>query len=166
MSRKKSRKIGLIGVRKQADKKFVRPVSDRPKKKTGRPAGSRHSQAEPDSNSNNSNTKTDPRLGSKQPISLVAEPKPSTTNKPAKRKFFSPKEELNALESDSRLQSLLDKLDDGKTLKKEDQDYVDHSLQRHKVLCKLLGLEEEMADSDAQQDPIDSLDAIKLDDYQ
>lgn len=170
MSRKKSRKVGLIGVRKQADNKIVRTASDRPKKKTGRPAGSRHSQADEKNNGKTNTADLDPRTGSKKLISLLAEPKQSNT-KTVKKKFFSPREELDALESDNQLQALLDKLDNGDKLSHQQQAFVDTSLARHKVLCKLLGLdqeEEEEEDNDsknANDDPMAALDAIKLDDY-
>lgn len=64
-------------------------------------------------------------------------PKPKKEAKPV----LTPEEELTLLENDARLDSLLDLLDEGKTLSAEDQSYVDQTLDRIDVLMEMLGIE-------------------------
>lgn len=121
----------------------------RDNKRRGHKAGSR---ANPDAAKNQSGSsaqKTDPRIGSKKAVPLVVEtvfnnankakktPKPQAEAKPQ----LPPEEELTLLENDPRLDSLLDKIDDGETLSAEDQSYVDQTLDRIDVLMELLGIE-------------------------
>lgn len=164
--KKKSRKVGLIGVRKDPDYKPAKKNADRVRKpKKGKPAGNRHNVESASKRSGNSSPQqTDPRHGSKKPVPLVkAENKPGPV-KPQQRKFATPAEELAALEADQRLASLLDKLDEGQSLNREQQSYVDEKVARHGQLCEMLGinLDEE---SDDESDPLDSLDSINIDDY-
>ena len=166
MSRKKSRKVGLIGVRsvpKEQRQTAVTP--SKPKKKVGNPSGSRHS-VKVEKESNQKTHSRDPRVGSKKPIALVVEEKP--VNKKPKQKFFSPKQELEAIENDKQLATLLDALDSGQSLTSEQQKYVDEKLARHKTLCELLGIVEEVEaepEDDIEQDALarfESIDPNKL----
>ena len=107
---RKSRKVGLIGVRKDPD--YVHEKSSgRVKKHKGKPPGSRHNVETTKSQTSGGAVSKDPRHGSKKPVQLVKSPV-----KPAQRKYATPAEELAALEADGRLSALLDKLDEGKTL--------------------------------------------------
>ena len=165
--KKKSRKVGLIGVRKDPDYKPAKKNSDRVRKpKKGNPAGNRHNVASTSKRSGNSSPQqTDPRHGSKKPVQLVKSESPSGPVKPQQRKFATPTEELAALEADQRLASLLDKLDEGQSLNREQQAYVDEKVARHGQLCEMLGIDLEEDESDDDNDPLDSLDAINIDDY-
>ena len=166
MSRKKSRKVGLIGVRSVPKEQRQTVVSpSKPKKKVGNPSGSRHS-VKVENESGQKTQNRDPRFGSKKPIPLVVEEK--TTNQKPKQKYFSPKQELEAIENDQQLSRLLDQLDSGKSLSPEQQKYVDEKLSRHKALCELLGIVEEdetEQEEEVEQDPqarFDSIDPNKL----
>lgn len=53
---------------------------------------------------------------------------------------LTPEEELAALENDERLDALLDRLENGETLKAEDQAWVDQTLDRIDVLMEKLGI--------------------------
>jgi len=120
----------------------------RDNKRRGHKPGSR---ANPDADKNqtgNAAKKADPRIGSKKAVPLVVEtvlnnapkakmPKPKKEAKPV----LTPEEELTKLENDERLDSLLDMLDDGKTLSADDQSYVDQTLDRIDVLMEMLGIE-------------------------
>ncbi len=120
----------------------------RDNKRRGHKPGSR---ANPDADKNqagNAAKKADPRIGSKKAVPLVVEtvlnnapkaktPKPKIEAKPV----LTPEEELTLLENDGRLDSLLDMLDDGKTLSADDQSYVDQTLDRIDVLMEMLGIE-------------------------
>ncbi|WP_045049701.1 Der GTPase-activating protein YihI [Rouxiella chamberiensis] len=121
----------------------------RDNKHRGHKPGSR---ANPDADKNKSGTagkKTDPRIGSKKAVPLIVEtvykekPKAQKAEKPKKdaAPVLPPEEELTLLENDARLDSLLDLLDEGKTLSAEDQSYVDQTLDRIDVLMELLGIE-------------------------
>lgn len=160
--RKKSRKVGLIGVRSvPKEERRVTPSSSKPKKKTGRPAGSRHSAAQGSDNSSSQGAHRDKRLGSKKPIPLIVE-QPSEK----KQKFHSPAQELAHIENDTRLAALLDKLDNDEHLSQEQQTYVDARLARHKVLCDLMGIDpavEEDDEIEVDTDPFAQLDSSDLD---
>lgn len=163
---KKSRKIGRIGVPKEQrePKKVRESQAGKPKKRKGNPSGSRHSNIQTSNGTSTQQSPKDPRVGSKKPIPLVAEAK-TTKPKPtaAKPKYFSPAQELKALEENQRLADLLDTLDDGKKLSKEDQQFVDTSLARHKVLCDLLGISEnDEVDQSEPDDPLSRFEAIDI----
>lgn len=54
---------------------------------------------------------------------------------------LTPEEELAKLENDERLDALLDRLDNDEVLNKEDQAYVDLTLDRIDALMEQLGIE-------------------------
>ena len=158
-SRKKSRKGGPIGVAKSTIP-VKRQPSERVRKHKGNKPGSRFN-TEVTKEKAASKSPQDPRVGSKTPIDLFRH-KQTSVSTPSK-KYHSPKQELDAIENDARLQRLLDK-QENKTLTKLEQDYVNNQLNRHAVLCDLLGIsiEDEQAE---ESDPLDSLNAISMDDY-
>lgn len=142
-TRKKSRKTGLIGVRKTPD--FKREEKEkRSKKNLGKPAGSRNNQVKNGSEGSKGKVNKDPRLGSKKPIVLLAQPLKDSELKEKKVSHFSPEQELNSIESDQKLTDLLAQVDDGITLTKVEKNYVDKKLQRHKALCEILGIDDEI----------------------
>lgn len=162
---KKTRKVGLIGVRKDPNYKRPTPTGPaKPKKHKGKPAGSRHNVDQPDNKANaTGNASKDPRHGSKKPVPLV---KQATTVPGVRKKYASPAQELAALEADEKLASLLDKIDGGDTLTRAQQAYVDEKMARHKVLCDLMGISESADnESDDDHDPLGDLDAFSMDDF-
>jgi ribosome assembly protein YihI (activator of Der GTPase) len=164
---KKSRKVGLIGVRKDPDfnpSKQRTSENPRPKKRKGRPAGSRHNVESTTSSGNKRQENKDPRHGSKKPIALVKQNAAPINTPLQKKKYATPAEELAALEADQRLASLLDKLDEDKPLTKEQQAYVDEKMARHRILCDLLGIVDN-DDEDDDMDPFDDLNAIDINDF-
>ena len=163
---KKSRKVGKIGITKTPSN-VRKPTEKRAKKHLGKPAGSRNNEAltvKQDAKKLNK----DPRHGSKKPVSLFAETKDKS---PAvkKVKYFSPAQELEAIEQDTRLTSLLDKIELDRKISREDQHYVDLTLARHKILCVMLGLtsepEQSEIPSDKQTDLYSQFEAINIDDF-
>ena len=141
MSRKKkSRKTGLIGVRKSPDFKRVEKEK-RIKKVLGKPAGSRYSQPVSDKQPAKVKSNNDPRLGSKKPVDLFGKPDLSENTK-VKTRFFTPEQELDHIENDQKLSDLLAKLDAGKMLDAASQHYVDQKLKRHQQLCDMLGIKD------------------------
>ncbi|MCV2886553.1 Der GTPase-activating protein YihI [Aestuariibacter sp. AA17] len=165
---KKTRKVGQIGVRKAPKEPGSQPRSPsggKPKKKTGNPSGSRHSTKQ-DTKAPIQNQKKDPRVGSKKPVPLVVK---EVEKKVPKPKYFSPKQELAAIEADARLEALLDKIEDQAVLSVEEQQYVDQKMQRHRALCELLGIHDDADDNDDvdgdDDDPLarfESIDPKKL----
>ncbi|CFR12619.1 GTPase activator [Yersinia frederiksenii] len=89
----------------------------------------------------------DPRIGSKVPVPLVIDSKVKAkpTTKPVvkveAKPRLTPEEELTKLENDERLDALLDRLDNDEVLSKEDQAYVDLTLDRIDALMEQLGIE-------------------------
>ena len=152
---KKSRKIGQIGTPKTQDRVYKDKVKRKTKK--GNPSGTRQQIETTKPKSPKKKVSTDPRHGSKKPISLVPQS--------AQEKFANPAEELAAIEADTRLSTLLDNIDQGKSLNKGQQAFVDERLARHQVLCDMLGITDEQKDSQPDSDPLQSLDAISLDDF-
>ena len=163
---KKSRKVGKIGISKTPSN-VRKPTEKRTKKHLGKPAGSRNNEALT-VNQDSKKVNKDPRHGSKKPVSLFAETKEQKTV--AKQvKYFSPTQELASIEQDPRLASLLDNIDLGKKIAREDQHYVDLTLARHKVLCDLLGLTDKFDEPDKsteqQIDPYLEFEDINIDDF-
>ena len=163
---KKSRKIGKIGISKTPSN-IRKPTEKRTKKHLGKPAGSRNNEALT-VRQDTQKVNKDPRHGSKKPISLFAETKEQKTAA-KKVKYFSPTQELTAIEQDPRLATLLDKIDLGKNVTREDQHYVDQTLARHKILCELLGLTDQpdkpAKSSEQQTDLYSQFEAIDISDF-
>lgn len=165
---KKSRKGGPIGVAKVSNENTSKtkksPPPPRSKKKKGNTPGSRHSESDKKNNLVHSKVAQDKRIGSKKPIQLVVDTqKPNSTI--SKRKYATPAQELAALEANARFNELLDQLDEGSPLSVENQQWLDAQLARHKVLCDLLGIKEDVED-EQEDDPFAQLDAIRLDDFE
>ena len=163
---KKSRKVGKIGITKTPSN-VRKPTEKRVKKHLGKPAGTRNNEALTVKQDPKKLNK-DPRHGSKKPVSLFVETK-EQKSAAKKVKFFSPPQELEAIEQDTRLAALLDKIDLGKKITREDQHYVDQTLARHKVLCDMLGLKDEpekpKESSEQQTDLYSQFEAINIDDF-
>ena len=162
--KKKSRKVGQIGVPKSPETPAKSRVSQsKPKKKTGNTAGSRHSAAQENNTASSGQTQRDPRVGSKKPIPLVVEKSTPAKTKP---RYFSPAQELEAIENDRRLAALLDKQEADKALSQDEQAYLDEKLARHKVLCDLLGInDEEDPQEDTEPDLFEQLNQDHLTQY-
>jgi ribosome assembly protein YihI (activator of Der GTPase) len=116
--------------------------------------------------------KQDPRVGSTKAIDLDKyknkQVSKASAPRPAKKKYFSPQQELDAIEQDGRLEHLLEKQENNK-LSTDEQAYLDMTLARHRQLCDLLGIALDDEDPSEQNqdelDPFARLDAIKLDDF-
>ncbi|TKU39860.1 Der GTPase-activating protein YihI [Citrobacter sp. wls716] len=129
----------------------------RQKKHRGHAAGSRASGSEGGSGGGNQNKQKDPRIGSKKPIPLGVTEKVTKQHKPKSEKpMLSPQAELDLLETDERLDALLERLEAGETLSAEDQAWVDAKLDRIDELMQKLGLsyddEEEEEEEEKQED--------------
>lgn len=177
--RKKSRKMGLIGVRKtdapRPEKKARNTAPDGKSHKTkGNKSGTRQNIAESKLQVEKKK-KLDPKVGSKTPINLDAykagnKSSAKPTSKPT-LKYKTPQAELEAIENNKELELLLEK-QLLKPLTPSEQAYVNKLTARYQVLCELLGIEvedDEYEDDDKQaksNDPFDALDAIKLEDYE
>lgn len=87
----------------------------------------------------------DPRIGSKVPVPLIISDKQQTitaiVSASEEERYSSPQEELAVLENDSRLDTLLARLEQGEDLTTEEQGYVDSTLDRIDVLMEMLGIE-------------------------
>lgn len=164
MANKKSRKGGPIGIPKSSIP-AVRQPSDRVRKKKGNKAGSRQ-QLEQENQQQSPRNKKDSRIGSKVPVDLLRHKRKQEPNLTIQtQKFATPRDELNAIEQDSKLQSLLDK-QDTKTLTAAEKVYVEEKLARHLILCDLLGISSAVDDIEQDEyDPLSGLDAISMDDF-
>ena len=163
---KKSRKVGKIGISKTPSN-ARKPTEKRVKKHLGKPAGTRNNEALT-VNQGPKKFNKDPRHGSKKPVSLIVETKEQKLAV-KKVKYFSPAQELASIEQDPRLATLLDKIDLGKKIAREDQQYVDQTLARHKVLCEMLGFSEEpekvIKSSEQQTDLYSQFESINIEDF-
>lgn len=108
----------------------------------------------------------DPRIGSKVPVPLVmdskvkAKPATKPVAKVETKPRLTPEEELTKLENDERLDALLDRLDNDEVLSKEDQAYVDLTLDRIDALMEQLGIE--LGDEDDEEKEEKQEDILKL----
>ena len=123
----------------------------RDKKHRGHAPGSRASGSEGASGSN--------RQKHKKPIALgVTEAPVVKQHKPKSEKpMLSPQAELDMLETDERLDALLERLEEGETLTAEEQAWVDAKLDRIDALMQQLGLsydddEEEEEEEEGKED--------------
>ena len=122
------------------------------RKHKGLASGSRHSVIEDKANKIQQEIK-DPKIGSKKKVPLIVE----FVNKPEKGqtipdvkqvKKLDPMQELEKLENNEILNELLDALDEGKSITKADQQFVDECLERIAELMEELGIEEEDENED------------------
>ncbi|PXY90404.1 Der GTPase-activating protein YihI [Gilliamella apis] len=158
---------------KQKPKKTRQEINEesrelkRKRKHKGLPSGSRFSGQ--DNNQNNKTTKAikDPRIGSKKPISLVVDDNSSikkvdkiTQSKMTKAKL-TPQQELEQLENDTKLDQLLDLVEQGKTLTDEQQTYLDNKLNRIDKLMQLLGYEDEDFEDEQEEIKEDIVSLLK-----
>ena len=124
----------------------------RKRKHKGLPSGSRFNGPDNNQNKKSTNTIKDPRIGSKKPISLLQTNDSSIKNKvnqPQKTKL-TPQQELEQLENDTKLDHLLDLVEQGKTLTDDQQSYLDNKLDRIDQLMKQLGIEDDDFDEDEE----------------
>ena len=163
---KKARSPGQIGSRKEGQETAEQSKNRKRKaKRHGLAAGSRQNVAELNPKHTGSKAAQDPRLGSKKPISLLpesAKPKAEKSSKPAKKQqsekaiaedvfaeqapnvsTLTIEQELEQLENDERLNTLLDKVDAGEKLNKNDASWLDKTLARHQQILEELGLLED-----------------------
>ncbi|MBB1199366.1 Der GTPase-activating protein YihI [Enterobacteriaceae bacterium 89] len=130
----------------------------RDKKHRGHAAGSRANGGEANSAGKKQGQQKDPRIGSKTPIPLGATERPVTRQqKPKSEKpMLSPQAELDLLETDERLDALLERLEEGETLSADDQSWVDAKLDRIDELMQQLGLsyddEEDEEEEEGKED--------------
>ena len=124
------------------------------KKHRGNAAGSRATGSNGASGSNKQKQQKDPRIGSKKPIALgvtdapvVKQPKPKS-----EKPMLSPQAELDLLETDERLDALLERLEAGETLSAEDQSWVDAKLDRIDELMQKLGLSYDDEDDEEEDE--------------
>ena len=126
----------------------------RKRKHKGLPSGSRFNGPDNNQNQKSTNTIKDPRIGSKKPISLLQTNDSSIKNKvnqPQKTKL-TPQQELEQLENDTKLDHLLDLVEQGKTLTDDQQSYLDNKLDRIDQLMKQLGIEDDDFEDDEELD--------------
>lgn len=140
--------------------KTVREQEKRTRKPKGKPAGSRHNNVSSNKESHAGKPAKDPRIGSKKPVSLIAEPKAKKSE--AKKRYATPQRELEAIEADQKLMDLLDRQDNNDTLSYEERDYINIKLDRHKVLCDMLGI----TDQPEEDDPLAQVKPISPNDFQ
>ncbi|PAJ72698.1 GTPase-activating protein [Pseudoalteromonas sp. NBT06-2] len=147
----------------------------RPKKQNGNKAGTRNAIDEnANSNTTNQNIKKPKGMGSKKPIDLTPDNKPTVVSKvkpdmnrdlkptaelkKAPVVSLSPEQELEHLENDQKLLDLIDRHEAGELLTGKDAKYFNTKVERHQVLCELLGLNNE-------EDEFDAPEESKIDQY-
>ena len=130
----------------------------RDKKHRGHAPGSRASGSDGASGSNKQKQQNDPRIGSKKPIARGVTDAPVVKQqKPKSEKpMLSPQAELEQLETDERLDALLERLEEGGKLNAEEQSWVDAKLDRIDELMQQLGLsyddDEEEEEEEGKED--------------
>jgi len=133
----------------------------RDKKHRGNASGSRANPVAATKKNGENAKEKDPRIGSKTPVALgaAAAAQPAKKTKPVKKAEekkprLTPEEELAKLENDERLDTLLDRLENGETLKAEEQAWLDQTLDRIDTLMEQLGiaLDNDVEDEEAEED--------------
>jgi len=175
MSRsKKSRKPGGAPTAKpKLSKQELANVEKRIRKSTGNVAGNRQKEAIQDKGANQQTAKQkDPRLGNKTPIVLSkinTQNQKNTTNKKSQvisdtvasvrvientDKQLTAEQELELIEQDQLLQSILDKQEDDLALTEQEVGYYNQKMERHQLLSTELGLYDESVEvTDDNEEP-------------
>ncbi|MEY8213415.1 MAG: Der GTPase-activating protein YihI [Colwellia sp.] len=201
MSRsKKSRKPGGAPTAKpKLSKQELEKVEKRTRKTTGKVAGNRQKEAMPEqTNSNQQGANKDPRLGNKTPIVLgkmvtkAEKPKQVKAKQNSQKsaaiasvrfventdievlpnEALTPEQELDAIEQDETLQTILAKQEDDIALTEQEVDYYNEKMERHQALSAELGLDEDASDSDepnsadSEDDLWDKLDRPDFSDFE
>ncbi|NHH99187.1 Der GTPase-activating protein YihI [Oceanimonas sp. MB9] len=154
---KKARTPGRIGARKE-NRETAEQGRERKRKarRKGLTPGSRHNVGSDNQGGKASKAPKDPRLGSRKPVALVQEDATRDTVAaakavaPVKVRKLTPEQELDALENDERLNTLLDKVEAGDKLSKDDKVWLDRTLARHQQLLEQLGLLDDEDEDDAE----------------
>ncbi|MDR0218135.1 MAG: Der GTPase-activating protein YihI [Enterobacteriaceae bacterium] len=138
----------------------------RQKKHRGNPSGSRHQDENSAKKQRGGKKELDPRVGSKVPVPLIAGTKAdiktvTETPKTMQAPRLSPKEELEMLENDDRLDELLARVEQGEKLSKEENLYVDTMLDRIDALMEELGIELTDEDSEEEEKKEDIMQLLK-----
>ncbi|REL28593.1 GTPase-activating protein [Thalassotalea euphylliae] len=187
--KKKSRKpgVGSSGMRKTDTANNQVVVSDKkPKKKTGKAAGSRQLEGTKKKNTGAMGKPAkDPRVGSKKPIELGAVATAVTNTKPTKAKSSKPPiasvrvidsapsvaQQLAAIENDERLQLILAKQEQEAALSAEEVELYNELMDEYERLSGELEEQDEagtnkgQAESLADDDLWDKLDTSDFSDY-
>lgn len=170
---KKTRSPGQIGARKD-NRETAEQIKDRKRKakRKGLAAGSRQNSVDQNQHQTGSKSAQDPRLGSKKPIPLVSgSAKAEQSSQPAKQLIaekpvaekvrkvpdtpvLTAEQELEQLENNDRLNTLLDKVDAGEKLGKNDAAWLNKTLARHQQLLEELGLLEDEDDEPGEGDDL------------
>jgi len=168
---KKTRTSGQIGIRHKPanEAKQDRERAPESKKKgSGLKSGSRHSPPAEQKQST-AKAKKDPRHGSKTPIALVVSPaeqkliesknlKPVAQLTKAKTPVIPPEQELAAIENDSSLMALLERVEQGEILKGKEAKYFNAKMGRHAELLSILGLDQDDDEDEQDDDPLAKLE--------
>ncbi|MGK9173612.1 Der GTPase-activating protein YihI [Yokenella regensburgei] len=135
----------------------------RDKKHRGNAPGSRASGASESTGSGKRSQQNDPRIGSKKAIPLgVTEAPVKTQKKPKSEKpMLSPQAELDSLETDERLDALLERLEEGESLSAEEQSWVNARLDRIDELMQQLGLSYDDEDDEEEEGREDMMRLLK-----
>ncbi|MGM0525898.1 MAG: Der GTPase-activating protein YihI [Pseudomonadota bacterium] len=132
---KKSRKPGpLAPGKKPRDEKTSEKTVKGKKKGKGHQPGQRHSSGKSHTEQQTTE-KQDPRKGSRRKIPLVTPLEPSSSSE------MSPAEELKQLEQDVKLQTLVERFEQGEELSAEEQRYLDKKSERYEQLAEKLGID-------------------------
>ncbi|KJY91794.1 MULTISPECIES: Der GTPase-activating protein YihI [Pseudoalteromonas] len=171
--KKKTRKVAANGTPRLSKEKLqaLRALKEQRSKKTkGKKPGSRNAPEILVKEQSNTTTNKDPRVGSKKPISLVAEPQSAESNTQPEMKrhlqpqvklttaveTLTPEQELEQLENDERLMALLERHERGELLTGKDAKYFNRGIARHQELCEILGIDDEFEEGDMlDDDPMD-----------
>lgn len=172
--RKKSRKAGPLGIRKEDRPK--RPSRNLEqlfsKKLKGNKPGTRNNPEETKVSSENTQHEVkDKRHGSKKPIALDATPVQQAPQEPVfkrdmqpsaklvkEKPVITPEQELIALETEECFLALIEQVEEGNELNSKDAKYFNKCVKRHQELTEILGINDEEPSDDELLDQFDSDD--------
>jgi ribosome assembly protein YihI (activator of Der GTPase) len=139
---KKSRKVNQNSPKLAPRTKKTERVLAGKKKDSGNKAGSRHNENIVGNVNGTGSQKKDPRHGSKVAVKLDL---PTKVVAPKKEKGpkLTDEQKLLKMEDDPRLNQLLDMLEEGKELSKDDQKWLENQLNLIEALMESLGIPEE-----------------------
>jgi len=161
--KKKTRTEKSIGAAKKPLEKQSERIKLLSKKKgKGRPSGAKANidgakSKKSATGRSGGNNVVDAKVGSKKPIELVPQATqknltPKVTLKKVKpQPELSLEQQLEQVENDQRLNTLLDQIDAGAEISTKDQAYIEHQTARHQKLLIALGIDLEESEDNEEE---------------
>ncbi|MGQ4277330.1 Der GTPase-activating protein YihI [Pseudidiomarina sp. E22-M8] len=152
--KKKTRKTGPLALSNRPKADLKRNAAEPSKHKgKGQKPGSRFNVTTVKNKTGSAQIEqNDPRFGSKKPVQLVNPNADQAVTTTSSFNHAAAQAELQALENDTKLQALLERMETGESLTAAEEAYVDERTERFEQLAEQLGIAVDDEDDDWEDD--------------